>query len=138
MIAVRRAAWFGSISLRMALAMRVSSLIRTAAAVSSSDGRELRRGRVGTHAREDADELLLRLLGELVAARQPLLILRGLGLEHGDALVELLLDVGQHLLLPGEPRIGRGIGDVDAVLLRRAASRLRRRARVSRGRSVDR
>ena len=93
---------------------------RTAAAVSSSMAASCSAAASGRMRAVDRHQALARLLRELVAPRQPLLIFGGLGLEQRDALVDLLLEVGKRLLLPGEARIGRRVGDVDAVLLRSA------------------
>jgi len=66
--------------------------------------------RIRAHLGVEGDELFLRLLRELVATREPLLVFLGLGLELHGTLFELGLHFLDLLGLPGKARVCGRVG----------------------------
>ncbi|MNY03727.1 hypothetical protein D3C86_1363610 [compost metagenome] len=78
---------------------------------------KLRCGGIGLHRLVDVDEIAFRLIEEMLAARQPVLIFRLAVFQHGNALIDVGLQLFQLLLLHEITLVAGGIGDVGAEFL---------------------
>ena len=76
--------------------------------------RDLLRSRIGVHARIDLDDVVFRLLQEILAQLQPLFILGALRLQFRNALPEFCFGRLQFLLLPRDAGIQCRVGNVRA------------------------